>query len=174
MVLSTIRKEHYPYLHIIPSGSTPHQLSFQKGKNMNSPITGKPMKLIREADTLTFRKESFSIVYHYYLCEDSGERFTDDRQDTLNTVQATNQLEPLVGSVFQIANAPRTLFYAVSGAMGREKVHFQAPDSVQLPVEMERFLAWFNSDIAIDPMLKAAVAHLWFATIHPFEDGNGR
>ena len=62
----------------------------------------------------------------------------------------------------------------VSGAMGREKVHFQAPDSEQLPVEMERFLTWFNSHTAIDPMLKAAVAHLWFVTIHPFEDGNGR
>ncbi len=62
----------------------------------------------------------------------------------------------------------------VSGAIGREKVHFQAPDSDKLLVEMERFLAWFNSDVAIDPMLKAAVAHLWFVTIHPFEDGNGR
>jgi len=62
----------------------------------------------------------------------------------------------------------------VSGAMGRERVHFQAPDSEKLPVEMERFLTWFNSDTAIDPMLKAAVAHLWFVTIHPFEDGNGR
>jgi Fic family protein len=62
----------------------------------------------------------------------------------------------------------------VSGAMGREKVHFQAPDSEKLPVEMERFLTWFNSDVAIDPMLKAAVAHFWFVTLHPFEDGNGR
>lgn len=62
----------------------------------------------------------------------------------------------------------------VSGALGREKVHFQAPNSDILPVEMERFLTWFNSDTAIDPMLKAAVAHLWFVTIHPFEDGNGR
>lgn len=62
----------------------------------------------------------------------------------------------------------------VSGAMGREKVHFQAPHSEQLPAEMERFLTWFNSDPAIDPMLKAAVAHFWFVTIHPFEDGNGR
>lgn len=62
----------------------------------------------------------------------------------------------------------------MSGAMGREKVHFQAPDSEKLPAEMKRFLAWFNSDVAIDPLLKAAVAHLWFVTIHPFEDGNGR
>lgn len=62
----------------------------------------------------------------------------------------------------------------VSGAMGREKVHFQAPDSEQIPIEMARFLRWFNSGVKIDPILKAAIAHLWFVTIHPFEDGNGR
>lgn len=45
---------------------------------MNSPITGKKMNLVREPDTLTFRKENFPIVYHYYLCGDSGERFTDE------------------------------------------------------------------------------------------------
>lgn len=67
---------------------------------MNSPITGKPMKLVREADTLTFRKEMFNIVYHYYLCEESGERFTDDRLDTLNTVQATNQYREKYGIPF--------------------------------------------------------------------------
>lgn len=67
---------------------------------MNSPITGKPMKLVREADTLTFRKEKFHVVYHYYLCEDSGERFTDDRLDTLNTVQATNQYREKYGIPF--------------------------------------------------------------------------
>lgn len=62
----------------------------------------------------------------------------------------------------------------VSGAIGREKVHFQAPDAEKLPIEMKRFLDWFNNPAAIDPMIKAAVAHLWFVTIHPFEDGNGR
>ena len=62
----------------------------------------------------------------------------------------------------------------VSGAMGREKVHFQAPDADKLTKEMRRFLAWFNSEITMDPMLKAAIAHLWLVTIHPFEDGNGR
>lgn len=67
---------------------------------MKSPITGKQMKLIREADTLTFRKEAFNIVYHYYLCEDSGERFTDDRLDVLNTVQATNQYREKYGIPF--------------------------------------------------------------------------
>lgn len=67
---------------------------------MNSPITGKKMKLVREADTLTFRKEAFPIVYHCYLCEDSGERFTDERLDTLNTVQATNQYREKYGVPF--------------------------------------------------------------------------
>lgn len=62
----------------------------------------------------------------------------------------------------------------VSGAMGREKVHFQAPDSDILDTEMNRFLYWFNAEEKIDPVLKAAIAHLWFVTIHPFDDGNGR
>lgn len=62
----------------------------------------------------------------------------------------------------------------VSGALGRERVHFQAPDAAALPTDMRRFLDWFNSDVPLDPVLKAAIAHLWFITIHPFDDGNGR
>jgi Fic family protein len=62
----------------------------------------------------------------------------------------------------------------VSGAMGKEKVHFQAPDSVLVEKEMNRFLDWFNNNTNIDLLIKAAIAHLWFVTIHPFEDGNGR
>ena len=62
----------------------------------------------------------------------------------------------------------------VSGSMGKEKVHFQAPDSSLLASEMNRFLKWFNTNPEIDLILKAAVAHLWFVTIHPFDDGNGR
>lgn len=62
----------------------------------------------------------------------------------------------------------------VSGAMGKEKVHFQAPDSDLVEKEMEAFLDWFNNYDKIDLVIKAAVAHLWFVTIHPFEDGNGR
>jgi len=62
----------------------------------------------------------------------------------------------------------------VSGAMGKEKVHFQAPDSSLLKSEMGRFIKWFNTDNELDLVLKAAVAHLWFVTIHPFDDGNGR
>jgi len=62
----------------------------------------------------------------------------------------------------------------VSGALGREKVHFQAPDSILVEKEMNKFLDWFNNDSSIDLVIKAAIAHLWFVTIHPFEDGNGR
>lgn len=62
----------------------------------------------------------------------------------------------------------------VSGAMGKEKVHFQAPDAERLEEEMRQFINWFNEDKHMDPVVKAAVAHLWFVTIHPFDDGNGR
>lgn len=62
----------------------------------------------------------------------------------------------------------------VSGPHGRERVHFEAPDAALLDVEMKRFLEWFNQEPDTDPVIKAAIAHLWFVTIHPFEDGNGR
>lgn len=62
----------------------------------------------------------------------------------------------------------------VSGALGREKVHFQAPNSNLIEEEINQFLKWFNNENQLDLVLKAAVAHLWFITIHPFEDGNGR
>lgn len=63
----------------------------------------------------------------------------------------------------------------VSGPIGREKVHFEAPAAERLHDEMTAFLDWFNTtDHAFDPILKAAIAHFWFVTIHPFEDGNGR
>jgi Fic family protein len=62
----------------------------------------------------------------------------------------------------------------VSGISGNEKIHFEAPGSNLIPAEMEQFISWVNSTTAIDPVIKAAIAHLWFITIHPFEDGNGR
>lgn len=63
----------------------------------------------------------------------------------------------------------------VSGPIGRETIHFEAPHADRLEQEMTSFLTWFEShDNSVDPVLKAGVAHLWFVTIHPFEDGNGR
>jgi Fic family protein len=62
----------------------------------------------------------------------------------------------------------------VSGPVGRERVHFEAPAAERLEEEMRLFLEWFNGDTTTEPVLKAALAHLWFVTIHPFDDGNGR
>jgi Fic family protein len=62
----------------------------------------------------------------------------------------------------------------VSGPIGREHVHFKAPPAGRLRREMRTFLDWFNTPATMDPVMKAAQAHLWFVTVHPFDDGNGR
>jgi Fic family protein len=62
----------------------------------------------------------------------------------------------------------------VSGPMGKERVHFEAPRADRVPGEIKSFLDWFEGKDPIDPVLKAGLAHLWFVTIHPFDDGNGR
>jgi Fic family protein len=62
----------------------------------------------------------------------------------------------------------------VSGPVGHERVHFEAPGARALAREMRGFLAWFNGNEPMDAVIKAAIAHLWFITLHPFEDGNGR
>jgi len=62
----------------------------------------------------------------------------------------------------------------VSGALGKEKVHFEAPSAKQIGKEMNSFISWYNKEQDQDIILKSAIAHLWFITIHPFEDGNGR
>ena len=62
----------------------------------------------------------------------------------------------------------------VSGAMGKERVHFEAPSSERVEKEMKAFLNWLNEETELNSILKAAIAHLWFITIHPFDDGNGR
>jgi Fic family protein len=77
----------------------------------------------------------------------------------------------IVGAWRDDADGPMQV---VSGRVGREQVHYQAPAAERLDREMDAFLAWFNGDEPMDPVLRAAVAHLWFVTIHPFEDGNGR
>ncbi|MEL6964217.1 MAG: DUF4172 domain-containing protein, partial [Pseudomonadota bacterium] len=62
----------------------------------------------------------------------------------------------------------------VSGPLGWEKVHFRAPNADRLDAEMTAFLTWLNDPSRIDPVLRAGLAHFWFVTIHPFDDGNGR
>ncbi len=62
----------------------------------------------------------------------------------------------------------------VSGPMGMERVHYEAPSPQRVPAEMARFINWINEENDLDAVLKAAIAHLWFVTIHPFDDGNGR
>jgi len=61
----------------------------------------------------------------------------------------------------------------VSGPVGKETVHYEAPPAERIPEEMEQFLDWFAQPGKIDPLLRAGLAHLWFVTIHPFDDGNG-
>ena len=63
----------------------------------------------------------------------------------------------------------------VSGAIGKEKIHYEAVAAKDVKAEMDRFLAWFNNGkVVIDTVLRSAIAHLWFVTVHPFDDGNGR
>ena len=62
----------------------------------------------------------------------------------------------------------------ISGPIGRERVHYEAPSAARIDAEMAAFLDWFNHDDCTDLVLRAGIAHLWFVTIHPFEDGNGR
>ncbi len=73
-----------------------------------------------------------------------------------------------------VADWRKAPMQVVSGAMGKEKVHYEAPGPELVAQEMNRFLYWFENEDALDPVLKAAIAHLWFVTIHPFDDGNGR
>jgi Fic family protein len=62
----------------------------------------------------------------------------------------------------------------VSGPVGNERIHFESPKAERVAAEMGLFLDWFESDAAVDPVLKAGLAHIWFVTVHPFDDGNGR
>lgn len=62
----------------------------------------------------------------------------------------------------------------VSGPIGREEVHYEAPPAARLEGEITKFLDWFNRETDVDPVIQAGLAHLWFVTLHPFDDGNGR
>lgn len=74
----------------------------------------------------------------------------------------------------EVGNWRSRAMQVVSGGMGREIVHYEAPTAENLVSEMKQFIDWFNNDQNQESLLKAAVAHLWFVTIHPFDDGNGR
>jgi Fic family protein len=76
-----------------------------------------------------------------------------------------------VGAWRDDSHGPMTV---VSGSLEHERVHFEAPAAKRLNGEMKTFLSWFNAPKDLDPVLVAAIAHLWFVTIHPFDDGNGR
>ncbi len=77
----------------------------------------------------------------------------------------------IVGAWRDDADGPMQV---VSGPIGKEKVHYGAPAAPLLPEEMARFLAWANEKDGTDAVLRAGLAHLWFVTLHPFDDGNGR
>jgi Fic family protein len=76
--------------------------------------------------------------------------------------------------VGQWRNDSRGPMKVVSGALGHERVHFEVPKAERLEKEMSAFLEWFNRADNTDPVLRAGIAHLWFVTLHPFDDGNGR
>ena len=77
----------------------------------------------------------------------------------------------VVGNWRDDSNGPMRV---VSGPVAKERVHFEAPPAERIAGEMKQFLLWFNAPVNADPLIIAALSHLWFVTIHPFEDGNGR
>jgi Fic family protein len=104
-----------------------------------------------------------------------GEPLTDERlfawHAALFPTGRSGMSKIIVGAWRDASSGPMRV---VSGPIGRETVHYQAPEAGRLADEMRAFLTWFNDAAPTDPILKAAVAHLWFVTVHPFDDGNGR
>lgn len=104
-----------------------------------------------------------------------NEKLTADRlfgwHAALFPTGRSGMLKVLVGQWRDDSTGPMQV---VSGAMGREKVHYQAPAAKLLKREMTAFLKWVNAKDSLDPLLKAGLGHFWFVTLHPFEDGNGR
>lgn len=100
---------------------------------------------------------------------------TQDRMfgwhSTLFPMGRSGMRKIIVGAWRDDSYGPMTV---VSGSVGREKVHYEAPKASRLKKEMKDFLVWFNGSKDLDPVLKAGIAHLWFVTLHPFDDGNGR
>jgi Fic family protein len=107
--------------------------------------------------------------------ENFNQPMTEDRLLEWNTglfpEGKSGMLEVQTGSYRDDVKGPMQV---VSGPIGRQRVHFEALPANRVPEEMARFLDWFNSNQAVEPLLGAGLAHLWFLTIHPFDDGNGR
>lgn len=78
------------------------------------------------------------------------------------------------GSQIEIGKYRTHEEHVVSGYLGRERIHYIAPSPERVEEEMEHFIEWFNSEKPISPVIRSAIAHFWFVSIHPFEDGNGR
>ena len=78
------------------------------------------------------------------------------------------------GSQIEVGKYRSNEEHIISGMFGREKIHYIAPSPDRVEGEMERFLAWFDSEEPVSSVIRSAVAHFWFVSIHPFEDGNGR
>jgi Fic family protein len=78
------------------------------------------------------------------------------------------------GSAIEVGRYRTHEEYIVSGAFGRERIHYIAPSPERVESEMSHFIDWFNADMTISSVISSAIAHLWFVSIHPFEDGNGR
>lgn len=100
-----------------------------------------------------------------------AEPLTKDRLFRWHTALLPGRTDLRIGAWRDDAKGPMQV---VSGQIGAETVHYEAPPAGRLDAEMTTFLEWENGGGSIDPVLKAAIAHLWFVTIHPFDDGNGR
>ena len=78
------------------------------------------------------------------------------------------------GSQIEVGQYRTNEEYIVSGMFGREKIHYIAPSPDRIDLEMQQFLAWFDREEPVSSVIRSAIAHFWFVSIHPFEDGNGR
>ncbi len=104
-----------------------------------------------------------------------SEKLTDERlfawHAALFPTGRSGMTKIIVGAWREESSGPMQV---VSGPIGRERIHYEAPSAGRINAEMSAFLKWLAEDSRLDPVLKAAIANLWFVTIHPFEDGNGR
>ena len=78
------------------------------------------------------------------------------------------------GSQIEVGRYRSNEEHIISGMFGREKIHYIAPSPERVENEMQRFIAWFDSEESVSSVIRSAIAHFWFVSIHPFEDGNGR